>query len=51
MLGAIAKISGQIGLDTLKGAIKLRLGKLFSDKIIDANIKMAERGFEEVKGE
>jgi len=51
MLGAIAKISGEISLDTLKGAIKLRLGKKFSDKIIDANIKMAERGFEEVKGE
>ncbi len=51
MLGAIAKISGEISLQTLTDAIKLRLGKKFSDKIINANIKMAERGFGEVKGE
>jgi pyruvate ferredoxin oxidoreductase gamma subunit len=51
MLGAIAKVSGQISLETLIDAIKLRLGKKFSEKIMSANIRMAERGFEEVKGE
>ena len=51
MLGAIAKVSGQVSLDTLRNAIKLRLGKKFSGKVLDANIKMIERGFGEVKGE
>ena len=51
MLGAIAKVSGEISLETVTEAIQRRLGKKFSDKIIGANIKMAQRGFEEVKGE
>lgn len=51
MLGALSKISGQIGVETLAAALKRRLGKKFNEKIVNANLRMAQRGHEEVKGE
>ena len=51
MLGALSKVSGQVSVETLTGAIKRRLGKKFPEKTISANLRMAQRGHEEVKGE
>ncbi|HUT03728.1 MAG TPA: 2-oxoacid:acceptor oxidoreductase family protein [bacterium] len=51
MLGALSKVSGQVSVETVTGAIKRRLGKKFSEKVVTANLKMVQRGYEEVKGE
>jgi pyruvate ferredoxin oxidoreductase gamma subunit len=49
MLGALTKASGLLGIDILVGEVKGSFGKKFAQKIIDANLAAAKRGFEEVK--
>jgi len=51
MLGALAKVTGSIKLDSVINALKKRLGAKFSDKIVNANITAAKRAYEEVKSE
>jgi len=50
MLGALARVSGIVPLDTLLEDIKGSFGSKFSEKIITGNLEAAKRGFEEVKG-
>lgn len=49
MLGALTKASGLLGIDILLEEVKGSFGKKFAQKIIDANLAAAKRGFEEVK--
>jgi pyruvate ferredoxin oxidoreductase gamma subunit len=48
MLGALTKASGLLGIDVLVEEVKGSFGKKFAQKIIDANLTAAKRGFEEV---
>jgi pyruvate ferredoxin oxidoreductase gamma subunit len=48
MLGALTKASGLLGIDVLIEEVKGSFGKKFAQKIIDANLAAAKRGFEEV---
>ena len=45
MLGAFAKIYGQIGLTSIKKAIKINLGKKLGQELIDKNIKALEEAY------
>ncbi len=49
MLGALAKASGLVDLDTLLADVKGSFGSKFSEKIITANLEATRRGYEEVK--
>ncbi len=49
MLGALAKVTGIVSIDTLLEDIKASFGSKFSQKIITGNLEAARRGYEEVK--
>ncbi|SHH46520.1 2-oxoacid:acceptor oxidoreductase family protein [Thermosipho atlanticus] len=49
MLGAIAKVTGAITLESAEKRIRKTFGKKFSEEIVEANIRALRRGFEEVK--
>jgi len=49
MLGALTKASGLLGIDSLIEEVKGSFGKKFAQKVIDANLTAAKRGFEEVQ--
>jgi pyruvate ferredoxin oxidoreductase gamma subunit len=49
MLGALTKASGLLTIDVLVEEVKGSFGKKFAQKIIDANLAAAKRGFEEVQ--
>jgi len=51
MLGAVAKATGVIRLDTLLSDIKASFGKKFSEKIIQNNLDAASRAYKEVRAE
>lgn len=48
MLGALTKASGLLGINVLIEEITGSFGKKFAQKVIDANLTAAKRGFEEV---
>jgi pyruvate ferredoxin oxidoreductase gamma subunit len=48
-LGALAKVSGVIGLETLLENVKGILGKKLSAEVIEKNLSIVRRGFEEVQ--
>jgi pyruvate ferredoxin oxidoreductase gamma subunit len=49
MLGALAKASGIVDLQTLLDDVRGSFGSKFSEKIIVANLEATRRGYEEVK--
>lgn len=49
LVGALARISGIVDLDTLLEDVRKSFGKKFSQKIIDGNLEASRRGYEEVK--
>jgi pyruvate ferredoxin oxidoreductase gamma subunit len=49
MLGALAKATGIVDLQTLLDDVKGSFGSKFSEKIIAANLEATRRGYEEVK--
>ena len=49
MLGAVAKVTGIVGLEHLLEDVKKSFGKKFAQKIIDGNIEAVKRGYEEVR--
>ncbi len=49
MLGALARASGIVDLDTLLEDVKASFGSKFSEKVIVANLEATRRGYEEVK--
>ncbi len=49
LVGALAKISGLIDLETVLEDVKKSFGKKFSQKIIDGNLEATKKGYEEVK--
>lgn len=53
MLGALAKVSGVLGLETLVEDSRKRLAKKFRSKpeVIEGNLEAMRRGYEEVRGE
>jgi pyruvate ferredoxin oxidoreductase gamma subunit len=48
-LGAVAKVTGVIGLDSLLECVKGILGKKLSAEVIAKNLSIVRRGFEEVQ--
>jgi pyruvate ferredoxin oxidoreductase gamma subunit len=48
-LGALAKVSGVVGLETLLENVKGILGKKLSAEVIEKNLSIVRRGFEEVQ--
>lgn len=48
-LGALAKVSGVVGLETLLENVKGILGKKLSAEVIEKNLSVVRRGFEEVQ--
>jgi pyruvate ferredoxin oxidoreductase gamma subunit len=49
MLGAIAKVTGVVTLESLLEDVRKSFGKKFSQKIIDGNLEATRRGYGEVK--
>jgi len=49
MLGAVAKATGIVDIETLIENVRKSFGKKFSQKIIDGNLEATRRGYEEVK--
>ncbi len=50
LLGAVAKVTSLIDLETLQSSFKANYSKKYSPKVIDGNMAAMKRGFEEVKG-
>jgi pyruvate ferredoxin oxidoreductase gamma subunit len=48
-LGALAKVSGVVGLDKLLECVQGIFGKKLAQEVIDKNLKVVRRGFEEVQ--
>lgn len=51
LVGAMARISGLVDLNTVLEDVRKSFGKKFSQKIIDGNLEATRRGYEEVIGE
>lgn len=49
MLGAVAKVTGLVGLEHLLEDVRMSFGKKFSQKIIDGNLEAVKRGYAEVR--
>ncbi|MCX8030287.1 MAG: 2-oxoacid:acceptor oxidoreductase family protein [Thermodesulfovibrionales bacterium] len=49
LVGALAKVSGAVTLETILEDVKKSFGKKFAKKIIDGNLEATKRGYEEVK--
>lgn len=49
MVAAVSKVTGVIPLDSFLEHLKSTFGSKFSQEIIDANLKSAERAYEEVQ--
>ena len=49
MLGAVARVTGLIGLDHLSEEVRKSFGKKFAEKIINGNVTAAQRGYKEVR--
>jgi len=48
MLGAMAKVTGILGVEDIVAHLRKTFGKKFSQKIIDANVAAVTRAYEEV---
>ena len=48
MVGALARVSGAVGLEMVLGDVQKSFGKKFSQKIIEGNLEATKRGFEGV---
>jgi pyruvate ferredoxin oxidoreductase gamma subunit len=48
MLGALIKATGVLDINTIYNDVKHKLGKKFTQQIIDGNIKAVKRAYEEV---
>lgn len=49
MLGALAKVTNQVGIDALLDQVKKNFSKKFNPKVIEGNIKGIERAYREVQ--
>lgn len=49
MVGALARLSGLVGLETILDDVQKSFGKKFSQKIIDGNLEAVTKGYGEVK--
>ncbi|ABR30210.1 pyruvate synthase [Thermosipho melanesiensis] len=49
MLGAIAKVTGVITLESAEQRIRKAFSKKFPEELVEANVRALRRGFEEVK--
>lgn len=50
MMGALAKVSGVVPLESFENDIKRKFGSKFSRNVVEGNIKALKRGFNDVKG-
>jgi pyruvate ferredoxin oxidoreductase gamma subunit len=48
MVGALARVTGVVGLDAVNGLLVKSFGKKFSQDVIDANLESVRRSYEEV---
>ena len=48
MIGALAKVTEAVGIDTIKSLLEATFGKKFGQEVIDANLASVERAYEEV---
>lgn len=48
MIGALAKVTGLLGLDDVVNHVRKTFGKKFSQEIVDANVAAVTRAYEEV---
>lgn len=51
LLGALARVVGEISLEGVKRQVRRELGKKVTPKILDSNLRAVERGYQEVRGE
>lgn len=51
MLGALAKVTGLVGLDSVVRCAKERLGEKLRAEVVEANVVALKRAYEEVKTE
>ncbi len=49
LVGALAKVSGIVSLETILEDVEKSFGKKFAKKVIDGNLEAAKRGYEEVR--
>jgi pyruvate ferredoxin oxidoreductase gamma subunit len=48
MVGALAKVTGAVNLESVKSLLETTFGKKFGQEIIDANLASVDRAYEEV---
>lgn len=51
LLGALARVAGEISLESVKGQVRRELGKKITPQVLDSNLRAVERGYREVRGE
>ena len=49
MIGALAKVSGAVKLETVLKDTEKKLSKKFGERVVQGNLKAVQRGYEEVK--
>ncbi|MCI0469096.1 MAG: 2-oxoacid:acceptor oxidoreductase family protein [Nitrospirae bacterium] len=49
LVGALAKVSGLVGLESIVEDVRKSFGKKFSQKIIDGNVEATKQGYKGVK--
>lgn len=49
LVGALARVSGIVSLETILEDVKKSFGKKFAKKVIDGNLEATKRGYEEVR--
>ncbi|MBI2081685.1 MAG: 2-oxoacid:acceptor oxidoreductase family protein [candidate division NC10 bacterium] len=51
LLGALARVTGAMSLESVKGQVRRELGKKITPQVLDSNLRAVERGYREVRGE
>lgn len=51
LLGALARVAGEISLEGVKGQVRRELGKKVPPQVLESNLRAVERGYREVRGE
>ena len=51
MLGALARVAGQFGLEAAKRRVAKSLGDKVKEAVLQGNLRAVQRGFDEVQGE
>lgn len=51
LLGALARVAGEVGLEGVQQQLRRELGKKVTPAVLESNLRALERGYREVRGE